>query len=280
VNFYSYSPQTGMQYHPTKEEAKGVADKALRHLLHNMPHPDIHDDVLNTITWGEVRERAASVDGNPHTLRNQLRLTYEEQYPQVIDGRMVNGNDDLVLVKNIHDVDLLYHNTVLTIAAIWKDLSARIARFKQHNFEDVTTMTELIFEKYSVKRGGKHGNMVFSTFDRKFKLLIAIQNKIDFGPEFQAAERKLRDALKEMTPDSATDLQTLVTAAFSLDSGSLRVSEVLRLRSYKIENPLWNEGIQIINQAIIVISKKKQIRLQERNAAGEYVNIPLDIAAL
>ncbi len=277
MNFYSYAPRYGMDYFSTKEEAKRVAEGNIQACLREGLN-------IDQITWGEVRERAASVDGNAPTLRNQLRLTYEAAHPQVVNGRMENGRGDLVLVQNIHEMDMLHHDTVLTIAAIWKDLHGKIARFKQHNFEDITCMTELIFEKFNVKRGGKHGNMVFSTVDRKFRLLVAIQNKIDFGPELQAAERKLRDALSNMASDStsenAADLQTLVTAAFSLDNGSLRVSEVLRLRGFKISNELWNEGIQIINQAIKVISKKKQIRLQERNAVGAYINIPLDIAAL
>jgi hypothetical protein len=122
--------------------------------------------------------------------------------------------------------------------------------------------------------------MQFFTFDRKYKLQIAIQKKIDFGPELQAAEKKLQQSLAEMTSGDTGDLTTIVTAAFNLDSGKVRVAEILRLRSYKIENELWNEAMNIINKAIMVISSKRQIRLYERNPAGEYINIPLDIAAL
>ena len=90
-------------------------------------------------------------------------------------------------------------------------------------------------------------------------------------------------AVEEMTStetDSAADLKTIVTGAFTLVDGKLRVSEILRLRSYKINNTTWNEAMQIINDAILVISSKKQIRLYERNEQGEYIAIPLDIAAL
>lgn len=277
MNFYSYADNRGMQYHPDKDAAKKAVDHAIREFIHN----NVTDPaILGNCTWGEVRERAASVDGNAPVLRNQLRLSYEAAHPQVIDGRMVNGNEDLVLIRNIHEEELMYHDLVLGVAAIWKDLSAKIGRFKQHNFEDVTTVLDLLFEKYEVKRGGKQGNMQFFSFDRKFKLSIAIQNKIDFGPELQAAERKLTEALDEMAANEGSDLKTLVGAAFNLDAGKIRVAEILRLRSYKIENVLWNEAMQIINKALIVISSKRQIRLHERTAAGEYVNIPLDIAAL
>jgi hypothetical protein len=193
---------------------------------------------------------------------------------------MLDAQGNLILLKNIHETDLMYHDVVMKVAAIWIDLSGKIARFKQHNFEDVTTMLDLLFEKFQVERGGRDGNMQFFTFDRKYKLAIAIQKKIDFGPELQAAEKKLQQALAEMTASDTGDLATIVTAAFNLDGGKVRVAEILRLRRYKIANELWNDAMSIIDQAILVISSKKQIRLYERNEAGEYLNIPLDIAAL
>jgi|GEM_PF-199873 len=283
MNFYSYSPNTGMQYHPNGKEAKDAADKAIRTFAHNGVTAS---DLLDTITWGEVTERAAAA-GFGYGLKNSLRLAYEVENPQVIDGRMRNGNDDLVLVKNIHETDLLYHDLVLDIAVIWKSLAGKIERFKGYNFRDVQAVLALLFEKHGVKRGGTDGNMQFFTIDRRFKLSIAIQKKIDFGPELQAAEAKLIEAMEEMTASTgeeissnAADLKTLVTAAFKLVDGKLRVSEVLRLRSYKIENAIWNEAMNIIDAAIIVTSKKRQIRLYERNEQGAYIAIPLDIAAL
>ncbi len=279
-NFYSYADHGGMQYHATGKEAKEAAEKAIRTFLHN----GVCDpEVLGRISWGEVTERCTKVyEGFP--LKNALRLTYESDNQRVVDGRMENGNGDLVLVKNIHETDLLYDDLVLTIAVIWKSLAGKIERFKGYNFRDVSTVCSLMEEKYSVRRGGKEGNMTFFTFDKKFKLQISIQKKIDFGPELQMAEKKLLEALDSMTASAvdsadAADLRTLVTAAFKLVDGKIRVAEVLRLRSYKISNPLWNEGLDIIDEAIIVVNKKKQVRLYERNEVGGYVAIPLDIAA-
>lgn len=280
MNFYSHAPNTGMQYHATGKEAKEAAKAALRALLHNGV---TGADVLETVTWGEVTERAAATGETGYALKRQELLTYEGEHPQVVDGRMRNGNDDLVLVRNIHDTDLMYHDLVLTIAVIWKSLSGKIQRFKQYNFEDVATVLAMLFEKYGVARGGKEGNMQFFTYDRKFKLRISVQKKLDFGPELQAAQAKLNAALEEMTnsdSDAAADLKTIVTGAFTLVDGKLRVSEILRLRSYKISNALWNEAMQIVDDAIVVISRKKQILLYERDGQGEYIAVPLDIAAL
>lgn len=285
MNYYSYAPNTGMQYHQTSKEAKEVADKAIRTFLHNNITAE---DVLETITWGEVTERATSTGEVGYALKRQERLTYEAEHPQIIDGRMRDENDSLVLVKNIHEKDLLFHDLVLSIATIWKNLSGKIERFKGHNFRDVHAVLSLLFEKHGVTRGGRDGNMQFFTFDRKYKLQIAIQKQINFGPELQVAEAKLLEAAKQLATavsgdaDSiqSADLETLIISKFKRVDGQVRVSEILELRRYKLHNVLWNEGLAIIDAAIIVTGKKQQIRLYERNEAGTYVAIPLDIAAL
>jgi hypothetical protein len=275
MSYYSYAPNTGMQYHPTSAEAKATAERALRQFVHNgITGPDISD-----ITWGEVMDRG--VPGQAPILQKQVRIDYERSHPQVMAGRMENGNGDLVRVENIHETDLMYHELVLTIALIWKALSGKIARFKRYNFEEVTACLALLFEKHGVERGGRDGNMQFFTYDRRYKLQIGIQKCIDFGPELQVAQAKLLQSVDEMGGDKAPDLRTMVTATFGLDEGGkIKVSKILSLRSYKFDSPLWKEGMEIISNAIIVVGSKKMLRLYERNEAGEYIAIPLDIAAL
>lgn len=274
MNYYSYSPHGGMQYHATKAEAQEAAEKSLRLLVHK----GVIGPELETITWGEVTERAARY-GENFPLKRQERLSYEADHPQVIDGRMEDAAGNLVLIKNIHESDLLEHDLVLSIATIWETLSGKIARFKQHNFEDVTSFVDLLFEKWGSRRGGSEGNMQFSTVDRRWQLRICIQKTIDFGPEIHVAQSKLVEALEQMT-DKNSDLTSIVTSAFTLVDGKLNVAAMLRLRKLKIGNELWNEGMRIIDAAIEVISSKKQIRLYRRNDQGQYDAVPLNIAAL
>lgn len=274
MNFYSYSHHGGMQYHATKAEAQAAADKSIRTFLHN----GITDpDVLGHITWGEVTERAADT-GAGYTLKRQERLTYEAAHPQVIDGRMPDADGNLVLLRNIHESDLLEHDLVLSIACIWENLNGKLGRFKQYCFEDTTTYVDLLFERFKTKRGGTEGNMTFTTVDRRWKLNIAIQKAIDFGPEIEVAKAKMLAAVREMAPDS--DMETIVTAAFTQIDGRLNIAAILRLRKLKIENATWNEGMEIVNAAIEVIGKKKQIRLYRRDGQGQYEPVPLNIAAL
>ena len=276
MNFYSHSPHGGMQYHPTGAEAKAAADAAIRLFVHNNI---VDPEILGTITWGEVTERATPAGGGFFALRRQDRLTYEATHPQVVDGRMEDDLGSLVLLRNIEEAELLEHDLVLSIACIWEGLSGKIERFKRNNFQDVTTFVDLLFEKYKAKRGGTEGNMTFTTYNRGYKLQIAIQKTIDFGPEIAVAKEKMLQAAKEMAGEN-NDLETIVTASFTTIDGRLRVAEILRLCGHKVNNVAWNEAVKIVKDAIEVISKKKQIRLYRREENGKYVAVTLDIAAI
>jgi hypothetical protein len=281
MNFYSHSLNTGIQYHATGAEAKAAADKAIRIFAHN---GITNGDVMDTITWGEVTERATPTGDFGYALKRQDRLSYEAAHPQVVNNRMENGEGDMIQIKNIKEKDLLEHDMVLSIAIIWLHVSAVLGRFKLHTFEDITTFVQLLFEAHGVKRGGSEGNMQFTTFDKKYKLIVGIQKTIDFGPEIEVAKQKMLEAV-EMYPEEANDLKTMLLAAYTQVDGKLRVAEILRLRTYEISNPtarpLWDEGMKIINDALTVISSKKQIRLYMRNNPGdEYTAVPLHIAAL
>ena len=276
MNFYSYSFHYGMQYHHTGAEAKTAADDAIRFMSADTTLDSRTD--IEGVTWGEVIERATAIGETGYARKRQDRLSYEAAHPQVVDGRMMTAEGDLRRVENIHDADLVEHDVVLDVACIWLPLRARLERFKQHNFEDMTAFADMLYDKYQVKRGGSEKGLTLTTFDRKFKLVISIQKMIGFGPEIMVAQDKMLQAIDQ--EGGSSDFKTLVTAAFTMIDGKLRVAEILRLRTIKISSPLWNEAMQIVNDAIEVISKKRQIRLYMRGADDQYENIPLDIAAL
>ncbi|MFZ2948075.1 MAG: DUF3164 family protein [Desulfuromonadaceae bacterium] len=276
MNFYSYSPTFGMEYHKTGAEAKAAAVLALS----SPATCQKTEESVTSITWGEVTERATPTGDVGYALKRQDRLTYELAHPQVVNGRMENANGDMIQVKNIKEKDLLEHDMVLSVACIWLPLSAMLARFKLHTMEDITTFVELLFDSYGVKRGGSEGNMQFTTYDKKYKLIVGIQKTIDFGPEIEVAKQKMMEAV-EIYPEEANDLKTMLTASYTQIDGKLRVAEILRLRTFKFNNPLWHEGMKIIDDSIEVAFSKKQIRLYMRHNPGEeYAAVPLHIAAL
>lgn len=268
MNFYSYSPTDGMQYHPTKEEAIETIDAALKFTPNHTPFA----------TWGEVTARATDT-GAGYVLKRQDLLSYEAAHPQVIDGKMENSFGDLIQLKNIKPKDILTHDAVLSIAVIWMASSARMKRFKGYALMEIMALADALFEQYGVKRGGSEGNMDFKTYDGRFKLVVGIQKTLTFGAEIQAARQKMIAAL-DSYPAEADDLKTIVTTAFTQIDGQLRVAEILRLRNIDIKNALWIEGMEIVAESLRVESSKKHLRLYVRDDQGQYEAVPLNIAAL
>src|SRR3546814_7132056 len=68
---------------------------------------------------------------------------------------MADAKANLVPVEAIKPADLLMDETVHKITGFARDLSAQIARFKGHTFEDVNGLQALIAQVYGVTVGGR-----------------------------------------------------------------------------------------------------------------------------
>lgn len=282
MNYYSYSPVKGMQYHETKIAAKSSAEDARKTMVSLLSGTGTQD--IQQITWGEVSERATcNSDQSCYHLQRQELVSYEEKHPQVVDGRMMNPFGDYIQLKNIKPKDILIHDTVLMIAVIWLGSSAKVKRFKGYALMEIMALADILFEQHGVKRGGSEGNMEFKTYDGRFKLIVGIQKTLAFGPEIQAARQKMMDAL-DAYPADADDLKAIVTNSYTQVNGQVRVAEILRLRNLNITNevarPIWMEALEIIAEALQVAASKKQLRLYIRNEQDQYDAVPLNIAAM
>src|SRR3546814_11966530 len=77
---------------------------------------------------------------------------------------MADAKANLVPVEAIKPADLLMDETVRKITGFARDLSAQIARFKGHTFEDVNGPPALIAQEYGVTVGGRQGNLTLTSF--------------------------------------------------------------------------------------------------------------------
>ncbi len=204
-----------------------------------------------------------------------------EQNQETFAGHRKNAKGHWVPEESIRPSDLAIDEFVNETAAAWIELQKRIREFKTKIFGDVQALLDLIAEKYNVKRGGKKGNVQVVSFDGRYKLIVAVADNITFGPELQAAQQLICDCLHTWTQDSGAELKTIVNAAFDVDAaGNVNVGRILSLRRYNIDNENWRQAMKAIADAIMVVGSKQYARLYERNGVGEYLAVPLDIAAL
>lgn len=150
--------------------------------------------------------------------------------PYVYDAKR-----NLVALENVKAADKLQDETVRKVIGYARELSAQVARFKQHTFDDLQSYEDLLAQEYGAKVGGAKGNKTFMTFDGLMKVSVQVQDYIDFGPQLQIAKGLIDECLREWTADSVPQLRTIVTHAFNVDNnGQINRSAIFALLRYEI----------------------------------------------
>lgn len=196
-------------------------------------------------------------------------------YRQDAKGRLIHE-------KLIKPIDQARDQLVTEIVAKAKEQQAQLRKFKTETFADIAAFVELSGEQYRVQLGGQKGNVTLLSFDGRFKIVRAVQDRIAFDERLQAAKELIDACLTDWTENARAEIRTLINDAFRVDqAGNIRTMEVLRLRRLGIEDERWQQAMTAISEAVQVVSSKSYVRIYERNdATGFYEPIPLDLAGI
>jgi hypothetical protein len=186
----------------------------------------------------------------------------------------------LVPETAIKPMDLLIDEQVRGILAHARELSAQIARFKVHTYDDIGSLQALIAQNYGGKLGGAKGNVSLTSFDGLLKVQVQVQDQIEFGPELQAAKALVDECLREWAADSRDEIRALVTRAFQVDAaGRINRAEIFMLLRVEIDDPRWCRGMDAVRDSIRVIGSKSYVRFFERDKPdGNWRVITIDLA--
>lgn len=195
-------------------------------------------------------------------------------------GYRKDAKGRLIHEKQIKPIDLARDELVTEIVTKAKELQAVMRKFKTATFGDIAAFVALSGEQYRVQLGGTKGNVTLVSFDGRYKVLRAIQDRITFDERLQAAKALIDQCLTDWTENARDELRTLINDAFRVDAaGNIRTMEVLRLRRLEIEDERWQRAMTAIGEAVQVESSKSYIRIYERDdETGLYNPIALDLA--
>jgi len=200
---------------------------------------------------------------------------------------MVNGKayipdakGNLVPVEAIRPADRLEDETVRKIIGYARDLSAQIGRFKQHTFDDLGAFEALLAQEYGASKGGAKGNKTFMSFDGLMKVVVQVQDYIDFGPQLQIAKGLIDECLTEWAADSRPEIRAIVTRAFNTDkAGKINRAEIFMLLRLDIEDERWKRAMDAIREAMRVVGSKTYVRCYERRSIEDgWQAVSIDLA--
>jgi hypothetical protein len=181
----------------------------------------------------------------------------------------------------VKDIDKQRDQTVRRIAAEAEKMKEVLAEFKNKIRADIESFVDLSAKQYGVKLGGKKGNIMLTTYDGQYKLLVAMNDNILFDERLQIARELIRKCVNKWSEGSRPEIKTLVNDAFQVDkTGNVSTARVLGLRRLDIQDPDWKKAMTAITESVQVTGTKQYLRIYERGANGEYQMIPLDVAAL
>ncbi|MBU3887115.1 DUF3164 family protein [Methylosinus sp. KRF6] len=185
-----------------------------------------------------------------------------------------------VPVESIKPLDLLVDGEVRKTIGFARALSAQIARFKGHTFDDIGSLQALVAQEYGATLGGQKGNLTLTSFDGLMKVQVQVQDQIDFGPELQAAKALVDECLRDWASDSRSEIRALVTRAFQVDQqGKINRAEIFMLLRVEIEDERWQRAMKAVRDSIRVIGSRTYVRFAERDEPdGSWRAITIDLA--
>ncbi|WP_336800631.1 DUF3164 family protein [Kaistia sp. MMO-174] len=194
---------------------------------------------------------------------------------------MYDAKGNLVPLSAVKPMDLLQDEMVRKVIGYARELSAQIARFKGHTFDDVGSLQALIAQDYGATLGGKKGNVSLTSFDGTQRVTVQVADLLEFGPELQAAKSLVDACLAEWSEGSRDEIRAIVTRAFNVDKeGQINRAELFMLLRVSIEDERWQNAMQAIRDSIRIIGSKTYVRFHERDSAdGAWRAITIDLAA-
>jgi hypothetical protein len=201
---------------------------------------------------------------------------------EVHNGReyMVDPIGALIPVEVVKPLDKLMDEVARKIAAYAIPLSAQIARFKGHSFDDVDGLMELAAQDYGTTLLGKKGNGAIRSFDDSIRIEVAVAEHIDFGPELQIAKQIVDGCLRRWAADGSVEIRAIVERAFKVDKkGKISTSQLFGLLQHDISDPEWKKGMQAIRDSIRVVGSKRYLRVYLREDGDSHRLLPLNVSA-
>jgi hypothetical protein len=194
---------------------------------------------------------------------------------------MTDSQGRLVPAQLVSELDKLRDQTVAHLVAEALKMKEILQNFKQRIRDDIYTFVELSANRYGKSWGGKKGNITLTSYDGRYRLILSVNERLTFDERLQVAREIIGECLDKWSDGTRPEIRMLVNDAFQVDkSGKISTARVLGLRRLEIHDPDWQKAMQSITESIQVSGSKQYLRLYERNEQGEYLVIPLDIAAL
>jgi len=202
---------------------------------------------------------------------------------EVPAGYLLDGQDRLVPLKNVPEVDLLRDHLVNKLGAVARRVNADMAALKAQFLAEVAEHVALVASEYDVDITGTSGNCVLPNYASRLKVERVSADRVVVGEQIHAAEALVREYLADATREAGPALVAIVDRAFrrNTKTGQLNVARLLDFVAVKIDDPRWRSAQQAIRDSLQAQGSVTYFRVYERDDATQpWRQIPLDFSAI
>ena len=125
------------------------------------------------------------------------------------------------------------------------------------------------------------GNARLYIFDKKFKIEFRRRDRIELGPELNIAVAKIETFIDNRKEGADPAILAIVRDKITRDENkTVSVHDILSLRKFNFKDDLWDEAMDLIDEAIDIVATKDYLNFYERDEDGKYQPITLTFSAI
>lgn len=209
-------------------------------------------------------------------------VTYQFTDKHAPTGYWVDAKGVLTPEGLVKEIDKTRDTLVGDLIARALRVNQALTEFKLSGFADIAAFLDLSAEQYNVSLGGKKGNVTLYSYDGRYKIQRAMQDRIAFDERIQAAKCLIDACLSDWTEGARPEIHAIINRAFSTEKeGEINTGSVLALRRLDIHDARWQQAMEAIGEAVQVVGSRSYIRVYERiGDSDQYRPISLDIAGV
>lgn len=193
----------------------------------------------------------------------------------------ITHNNEAVPAKYVSGYDKKKETALVRLLKEAKAVNKKLEDLKKSMFDNGDQLNDLMYKEHSMTRPiDSKGNFTMYSFNKGIRFTVRIQDVVDFDDHIKLAQEKINEFLASKTEGADPDLIVLVNNAFKTTKGRLDKSRIFSLFSLKINNPIWNEAIELIKKSITTNNTKRYASIAERDGNGEYKDVQLNISSI
>ena len=197
-------------------------------------------------------------------------------------GYWEDAHGRLVPDAQVSDYDKDKDTLVREIVTRARNAQRIMRAFKKAALGDIDAWVSLAGERYGATLGGRKGNVQMSTFDGRYRVGIAVAERVAFDERLQAAKVLIDECIHAWSVGADSKIRALVEHAFQTDKqGAVNLARIVALTKLDIDDVQWAQAMNAIRDSMQVVATAMYLQIAERDdATGKYRQIALDMAAL